>query len=474
MSRNKNNKKIKKKQSKAQQQRIRRQRLAARRSGAPSAHEVCEKAIELLDRRCHDEAREILEEYEATSPGRRDVLQLLLEVYHQQHDFGPYRDICRRLVRMEPGNPMFRLMLAGGFAANAQLASALVAFRHFVDRWPNDPLADGARQSIARLEPAVAELLQEFSLTGKGGLETMVLNEEMLGCLATGDYRGTIQAGEKLLSLNPNFVPALNNLSEAYFRTGQLDAAIGVSRRILREQPENIHALSNLSRFLYITGQHEEAQELLEQLLAVPSTRADQYSKKCEALGYFGADEEIYALYREAKRNRALRHGTPGVALLYHFAATAMGRLGYRRRAVGCWRKALSIDPTLDLARSNLEDASGPARERNGPWYFSLDYFFDPDSLNDLFDVVQGLKDRRDDQTFMEAFKHFADAHPEIVRLIPALLDRGDSMGRSFAWSLAAALDTPEMRQALRDFCSSGRGPERLRLETAHILADDE
>jgi hypothetical protein len=66
--------------------------------------------------------------------------------------------------------------------------------------------------------------------------------------------------------------------------------------------------------------------------------------------------------------------------------------------------------------------------------------------------------------------RHFCITFPEIMSLVPLLLDRGDEPARKFAWRAAVLLETPEMLEALRVFCLSQRGPDSLRIETADRL----
>ncbi len=206
---------------KEKQQKRRRRKLTARRTGTPRWLDVCHRATEFVDRRLFHEARNVLEEYEAANPGQREVLRLLLDVYHEQRDYGPFCGACRRLLEQEPENRPLHLMLAGGYLSDARIASALRAFRRFIELWPNDPLADGARESIAQIEPAIDELLCDVPLTGDERLEFAAMHEEMLACLAADDCTRTIRIGEQLLARSAHFVPAMNNLSEAYFRTGK-------------------------------------------------------------------------------------------------------------------------------------------------------------------------------------------------------------------------------------------------------------
>ena len=56
--------------------------------------------------------------------------------------------------------------------------------------------------------------------------------------------------------------------------------------------------------------------------------------------------------------------------------------------------------------------------------------------------------------------------------LIPALLDRGDPLGREAAMRLAMADQSPPMLDALKDFAFGWRGPDALRLETLQFLRE--
>jgi tetratricopeptide (TPR) repeat protein len=63
---------------------------------------------------------------------------------------------------------------------------------------------------------------------------------------------------------------------------------------------------------------------------------------------------------------------------------------------------------------------------------------------------------------------NFLAKHPELVALVPVLLDRGDPYGRKFALRLALAAQTPEMLQALEEFALGQTGPDQQRIEAAN------
>jgi tetratricopeptide (TPR) repeat protein len=460
-----------KRSRKQKRQRLQRTELAQRRKpGASSAADACDRAKAFIERDQWSEARKTLEEYERANPGRREVLVALLDIYHEQRDHGPYCDTCRRLIKQEPDTPVLHLMLASGYLNDARPISALRTVEGFLRRWPDDPLAHDARKLLDQLAPAVETFLSDTPFPRDHRLEFAALHEDVLASLNAGDWRRTIQIGEQLLARYPDFSPAMNNVSEAYFRAGQSETAIGMSRRVLRQQADNIHALANLTRYLFLTGQLGEAKELAERVQVAPAQGADAWCKKCEALSFLGDFEAVLSVFADAVRAGVPNEQTPACALLFHLAAVAFARRGNQKEANHYWRKALKIQPGLEFAKDNLADAAKPVGERHGPWSFSLNYWVRPTSLVALSGLRKPATRERGGDDGEQALSRFADAHPEVVDLVPALLDRGDEIGREFAWRLAFFLETPEMLQALREFCLSQHGPDAMRMETANRL----
>jgi len=60
--------------------------------------------------------------------------------------------------------------------------------------------------------------------------------------------------------------------------------------------------------------------------------------------------------------------------------------------------------------------------------------------------------------------------YPAVAALIPALLDRGDPLGREMAMRMAAADGSPAMLDALQQFAFGARGPDAMRHEALNIL----
>ena len=188
---------------------------------------VIKDAEGLIDRREWSEARRLLERYDAESPADESVLRRLLDVYYGLEDHRAYAACCRRLIALEPENRELHLQLAAALMNDSRSASALQAFRRFVELWPDDPLAVGARDSIAHLMPSVDELLAAVPAPPGERLEFAVMFESLLTCLENEDEPQAMTLGEQLVARCPEFLPARNELSELYYRAGRSSGGPG-------------------------------------------------------------------------------------------------------------------------------------------------------------------------------------------------------------------------------------------------------
>ena len=433
--------------------------------------QIISRAESLIDEGRWDEAGETLERFERANPGRPEVLRLLLDVYHQKREFASYQHVSRLLLKQTPNDPDVYAMMAGACLANAQPVTALEAFRRFIQRWRDHPFADGARDMVAQLEPMVAAVLAGLPFPKDQRLELAQMHEEVLACVAAGQFELVISAAQRLLARCADFSPALNNLSLAYFMTGRSEEAIRTTRRVLQIDPDNVHAQANLTRYLFFGGHRAEGEQWRRRLRAARSDNPEIWSKKAETFGYLGDDQGVLDAFDEAKRVGYLKAKTPDVALMYHLAGVAHARQGRMSEARAHWRRALRIMPDLALPAGNLEDAKKPVGERHGPWAFTVDYWLPKDTIERLLDELELLDFDGDERSAARAARRFAAKWPGLHDIVEALLDRGDELGRGIAWRLAMALETPEMLAKLREFCLSRRGPDAMRLDTAGHLS---
>jgi hypothetical protein len=127
---------------------------------------------------------------------------------------------------------------------------------------------------------------------------------------------------------------------------------------------------------------------------------------------------------------------------LYHLAAVAALRLGRETEARRYWRQALRDAPWLDVAQANLDDLQMPVGERHTPWPFVLEQWIPRATLDAYLKQVEPAM-RRGEEAARAAQRRFLQRYPEVVPLIPLLLDRGDPDGRAFALQVAVPSDLP-------------------------------
>ncbi|MDQ3584877.1 MAG: tetratricopeptide repeat protein [Acidobacteriota bacterium] len=425
-----------------------------------------EKAAALMRGNRWLEARELLEQLDQRYPDRLEVLTDLTNVNLELNDMAGHLWACERVAKLMPGDPDLLVTLAGSYLMNFYPARALLTFRRYLNLWPDHERAAEVREQIVDLSAKLDELLSDLGESGEEGLEIAALHEEARLLLEHGKYRQGQKVAEKLLEKRPDFIPALNNLSQMLHVEGDADEAIAIAERVLELDPENFHALANLARFLYLQGYADQAAERAVRLTAVTSDAEESWIKKMEALSFLGDDQGVLEVFRASQQS-----GTDDVPILYHWAAVAALRQGREDEARRQWRKALELEPGFDLAQENLDDLRRAVGARHAPWPFAFSNWVTRSVIEELYRLVEPAARRHDEKAMQRGAQRFLEKRPEIVRLTPALFDRGDAAGREFAMRTAMMTESPEMLEALRDFALSQRGPDEMRIEAANVAA---
>lgn len=409
----------------------------------------------------------MLHELDRRYPNRPEILERLVNTAHEVQDLRAHLHAAERLARLLPGDPDVRRVLGGSYMINFFPGLALRAFRQFLDRWPAHEGATRVRDDVEQLTTLLLEQLGSLGLPDDEALTLAARQEEVQTFLARGEWAQARQHAEQVLQRKPDFVPVLNNLSLALAAEGQLDRAVGTAREVLAHDPTNYHALSNLTRFLCQLGQFDEAREPAERLKGLATTSADIAAKQAEALSYLGDDAGIVAVSQRLDAAPDRDAVPTHTALVYHLAAVAMQRQGRASEARRLWERALRLAPWLAVAQANLDDLREAAGQGHAPWPFAIDYWVSRATLAALakaFDVGRG---RNKEQVQAVALRRALQHHRGVEALVPALLDRGDPVGREFALRTALAAETPELLAALRDFALSQRGPDTMRMQAA-------
>lgn len=418
------------------------------------------------------EAERVLKKLDEQYPNQPAVLIELLEMYQSIHRVSGIQEVAQRLMAVDPDLPEVPLILGNAYAAMGLLFLALQTYQRFIRRWPQHPEAARIRETVEELKTMLPEMLNDIGLEDTPENRARARqHEEVQASLAQGRYARARHLAQQLIKAQPDFVPAINNLSLAHMSEGNFEQAIETAKRTLTIEPQNIHALSNLVRFLYITGREDEARAYGERLAASDAPAWNKWVKLMEAFTFLQEHQRVLDYFE-----RWQDEGGPGErkATPYHLAAVAAAHLGQREEARRLWLEALAVKPGHTSARGNLEDLDRPVGERHGPWAFGLNDWISSKVYQDLREITDEIPETPEETEDLDIPQRFLRQHPEIRPILPILLERGDPQGRTFAALLARESDDPELLDMLKDYISSPYGPDTLRRETAQALIEQD
>jgi len=424
----------------------------------------------LMKRKRWAEAKLLLEELDRHYPKQPELLARLVNTCYSLQDMSAYQLACEHLLEADANNPEATLGLAGSYLATLCPILAIKTFRNFLHCWPDNERADEVRKTLVDLEAKLDNLLTEMQLVDvKDGFELAALHEQAQIYLERNEYKKARRAEETILQAQPTFLAALNNLSQICFADGDLEGAIANSQQVLNASPNNHHALSNLTRYFFLNGQIEAAQKTAEQLKTLSLDAIDLWSKKAEALTYLGDDQGVLDTLAQAETIDNI-DSTPNAYLLYHLAAVAAMRQDDTDRARRYWKKALRLQPQFDLAVENLADLKRPVEHRHAPYPFHGGNWIAKKTIDQLALPPSSSSQPASNEETGEAIRCFLEKQPNIARLLPVMLERGDPPMREFAFTLASAAKTPALLEELKDFALSQHGPDSLRVKAANVV----
>lgn len=434
--------------------------------------EGLEEVDRLTGRKRWTAALEKLQALNQAYPKQPAILTELVNVCYELHDLVSYQYYIEQLSKITPEEPETLIGLGGAYLSNMYPALARQTFQRFITQYPNHERADDVRQTMTDLETGLQEFLQELEVKYNNPYEVAARHDEVRLRTAQGQLKEARQIANKLLRLDPDFVSVLNNLSLIEMIEGHLSRAITHIQRVLALEPANFQALGNLVRCDMMQGEFESARLAGEKLKQVEVAEPFELQlKQAEAFSYLGDDQAVLDTLQAAQESG---HLEPGLAspMLYHFAAVAAMRLGDEGQAKQYWQTALEIDSHFELARGNLADLQKPVAERHAPWPFGLRQWVSERAVTDMINQWQAAIQRHTGQAMTRAARRYLKQYPQLLPVLPILLERGDPVGRQFAFDLIRLAETPEVLTLLPDFALSRHGPDELRYKALNLAKE--
>ena len=459
-----NQKKQKQKQRKLRQRQVKDRKKNARLASVvipePSS-KIARKLDEIYE--CFEDGElnyviELLETLARSSPKSAAVAEVEAGIYQRMGNNEEACRAARRLLKIVPENAEAMLGYAQASLFCARSSIALIQYRKFLDRWPNHELVARAVEPIeiceteSRRRVDVANQKGGLSLKfDDGGLEFYARHEASLERMSSNNLAEAIVLLEQNLKEQPQFMSSRNNLVICHFYQGDFELAVDAARETCQLFPDNRFAQANLVKVEFLSGNPEKANDLADKMIIDPPSEQDAYTAAVEALSFLGRDHDIVVLSQMLETVTPIDDDKKGV-LLHHFAV-ANFRMDDRDEAVRLWNQCIEVYPDHSDALENVEDLE--AGGGNAAWAEPMGKWLPQPFMQEII--------KKYEQDIGNVVGLLAKQNPVVATLVPALLDRGDPVGREFALNFASFDATPPMLQALKDFALGNRGPDSMR-----------
>ncbi|WP_353947485.1 tetratricopeptide repeat protein [Sporolactobacillus sp. Y61] len=216
--------------------------------------------------------------------------------------------------------------MANNYAYMGAFDEALDAAKLYMTLEPHGAFSDEARQLCDMLS-SDDELPDD---------EPAYVEEHEKGRMALEHGRFTEAAAlfQRVLKLNPDFLAAQNNLSIAYFSTGNINQALAETDLVLSKDPGNVHALCNMATFFYQEGDTPHLKQILNRLDSLYPMVPEHCGKLGSTYLYLGEYRKAYRWLRIAEKR-----GVHCDQVFRFWLALAAFHSGDRKQAEKNWKR---------------------------------------------------------------------------------------------------------------------------------------
>lgn len=222
---------------------------------------------------------------------------------------------------------------------------------------------------------------------------------------------------EEVLRLQPDFIPAYNNLANLLQAQGDYAAAVALFQRAIAMAPDKAVLHCNLASLHQTQGAQEQARAGFEKAITLEPGFFLAHHNLGKLLAAQRQLPEAIAAFRQALRckpdagevhldlghayrqldqlgqtiasYKAAARSLPRSALAWNNLGATLQQLGDVKLALACQRRALKLDPNLALAHFNLamllEDARDPMQARQ---HYERALALQPEALNVVYHLA--------------------------------------------------------------------------------------
>lgn len=188
--------------------------------------------------------------------------------------------------------------------------------------------------------------------------------------LEQGKFEEAVEWLERMIVKEPENIAARNNLSLAYFYTGQTEKALKMAEEVLTQQPDNLHALCNYGVYIKQQWGQEAAVEYFSKFEPVFPLNYDLAMKLATTYGLVGMHVQAMRCFLTIARFTI----DPDVILIHSIAAAA-ANAGYFATAKRWWTKLSKDEKMYQMAEYYLRVLS--EAEQEGYKKVNISYQYD-------------------------------------------------------------------------------------------------
>ena len=275
----------------------------------------------------------------AQYPTQRDI-NTLLKIYNtplhtSQHDIAI--DLLKKEIQMTPRLPRPHYLLGAVYFDKGDMASAITNFQNCLKVDPN-------------YEPAKEKLIQAYQKTGQSSQATRLVEQRVKNLQGHRSLRDSAES--------------YNRLGALHYQQGDMDKAIEAFENALKRSPHHKTAKQNLNQLYRQKAFNalkrrafDEGTAYFQKAIRLDPMNATTYrvigdgyalaSEFSKAITHYQKALELAPDDVETRKNLVISYTNHGVTLRNN---------GEWDAAIRAYRDALALQPTYQLARTNLSD----------------------------------------------------------------------------------------------------------------------
>ena len=295
------------------------------------------KGIQAIQRDRFEDAQRYLKRASELSPDNPLILMQYAVLIMEDGRFEEAHELLMRAHTIDSEETEIIFYLAEIHAHMGMLRDAKMYAEKYVLLDADGPFADESMEIIDFAE-------QEAVYYDEGEMpdgEVFYLQEKARRLMESGDFKTAVELLESIITDNPEFWAAYNNLALAYFYTGETVKASKLLYEVLDKNKGNLHALCNLAVFYYYEKKEEELESLLALLVKIKPYQIENRYKLGATFALVGKNKEAYNWLRSLQRRGF--DGDPGY---YFWLAHSAYFSGHEEVAKEAYATLIEMDPS--------------------------------------------------------------------------------------------------------------------------------